>query len=243
MPGLFQTLLTPPRPVGFARPPVAVLAYHDVKNIDRVGSDLYSVTERNFRRQVAMLVRCFDIIAPDRIAGEPAPGSARVVITFDDGHRNNYELAFPVLKSCGVPAVFFVSTAFLDSPGYLRWQEVDEMAEAGMIIGSHGHSHADFGALSPDRTREELALSHAALQSHRGGAPRDFAYPYGNAANVKDLDRALLRACGYARAFVFGGGAFSRLADPFRIPRLMVLDVTAPTLYRQIMTECRRASQ
>ena len=46
------------------------------------------------------------------------------LITFDDGYRDNYDLAFPVLRSLGVPACFFVVTGYLDAPSLPWWDRI-----------------------------------------------------------------------------------------------------------------------
>ena len=50
--------------------------------------------------------------------------SRAVVITFDDGYRDNYEKAFPILRRLGIPATFFVTTGLIERPGYFWWDQV-----------------------------------------------------------------------------------------------------------------------
>ncbi|MFO7633320.1 MAG: polysaccharide deacetylase family protein, partial [Caldilinea sp.] len=66
-----------------------------------------------------------------------------VVITFDDGYRDNYENAFPLLKERALQATIFVVTDFMDEerPAYLTWDMAREMATAGISIESHGRNH------------------------------------------------------------------------------------------------------
>jgi peptidoglycan/xylan/chitin deacetylase (PgdA/CDA1 family) len=83
---------------------------------------LWSATREGFDEQVRWLSSNFDVISPRDI---PAVTRGRhVMITFDDGYSDNYTQAFPVLKSRGVPATFFVATGFIDEPELLWWDEI-----------------------------------------------------------------------------------------------------------------------
>lgn len=86
---------------------------------------LYSATQDDFAEQVAFLARHFDIVQPADLNGLSQHRDGRhVMITFDDGYRDNYELAFPVLKAAGVGATFFVTTRFLDEGALAWWDEI-----------------------------------------------------------------------------------------------------------------------
>src|SRR5690606_3850876 len=64
-----------------------------------------------------------------------------VLVTFDDGHASNYEVAFPALAGHGMRADFFVNPANVGSPGFATWAQLREMSDAGMSIQSHGYDH------------------------------------------------------------------------------------------------------
>ena len=88
-----------------------------------------------FRQQVAYMKRHYRLLgvgeALQALQGAGLPPSS-ALITFDDGFRNNYELALPVLREAGVPAVVFVATGMLDRPGALPWvEEVSAMIVRG----------------------------------------------------------------------------------------------------------------
>jgi peptidoglycan/xylan/chitin deacetylase (PgdA/CDA1 family)/CelD/BcsL family acetyltransferase involved in cellulose biosynthesis len=86
---------------------------------------LWSATPEGFADQVAVLKRHFDVIGPDDLPDVLGQGAGRyVLLTFDDGYRDNYTHAFPVLKAHGVRAAFFVATGFLDRPRPPWWDEI-----------------------------------------------------------------------------------------------------------------------
>ena len=60
-------------------------------------------------------------------------------LTFDDGHRSNYELAAPILQARGLTARFFITAGWTGTKtGYMGWAEVRSLHEAGFSIGAHG---------------------------------------------------------------------------------------------------------
>lgn len=104
-----------------------VLNYHRIG--DSASSpyerDLYSATEAEFDRQIAFLRKHAEIVSPADLSALRRRASGRaVMISFDDGYRDNYELAFPILKRHGVPATFFVCTGFLDRGRIAWWDEI-----------------------------------------------------------------------------------------------------------------------
>ena len=145
--------------------------------------------------------------------GTPLPEKP-VLITFDDGYRNNFLEAFPVLQRHGVPAGVFVvyetigrHNAWHD-PGsepwvdMLRKEDMREMADSGLIeFGSHTMRHRNLGQAPLDEARWELEESKARLEELLGHEVPFFAYPYGGGAEDPAVREAALKA-GYR--FDFG---------------------------------------
>lgn len=108
-----------------------------VLNYHRIGDpsdslfdhNLWSATAEDFDRQVAFLAKNFDVIGLTDL--EHALNQTHgqfVMLTFDDGYRDNFSTAFPILKSHGVPATFFISTGFIDRPRVPVWDELAWMS-------------------------------------------------------------------------------------------------------------------
>jgi peptidoglycan/xylan/chitin deacetylase (PgdA/CDA1 family) len=114
-----------------------VLNYHRIG--DGAGSEfdrgLWSASAEAFDQQVRFLKKNADVITPREFADVLGRKKGRyITITFDDGYRDNYEIAFSVLRSHGVSAAFFVTTGFIDT-GRLAWWD-----EIAWIVRTSGHA-------------------------------------------------------------------------------------------------------
>jgi peptidoglycan/xylan/chitin deacetylase (PgdA/CDA1 family) len=117
-----------------ARPPaLVVFTYHRIA-VPGVASDDYydpviSATPEAFRAQVEFLRSRFEIATLDELAtpgGTIRPDRKRppALITFDDGYRDNFTTALPILRELGVPAAFFIPTGYLQAPRLPWWDHV-----------------------------------------------------------------------------------------------------------------------
>ena len=104
-----------------------------------------------------------------------------IIITIDDGYRDAYENAFPLLKEYGFTATFFILTDPIDqnSDRYLTWDQVAEMAAAGMGFEPHSKTHPDLRGQDHDYLVWEILGAAQTLEVHLGRYPRFFAYPSG----------------------------------------------------------------
>jgi peptidoglycan/xylan/chitin deacetylase (PgdA/CDA1 family) len=119
--------------------------------------------------------------------GGPPPGLA--AISFDDGMRNNYTSALPILQGLGVTATVYVATDFIGgrSPWIgsggdgemLAESELGELVAAGWEIGAHTLSHADLSVLDYDSCRAEIEQGRDELQRITGVEVETLAYPFG----------------------------------------------------------------
>jgi len=109
---------------------LAIFAYHRVLPLPE--SLLYPfqsmVMPRDlFERQIAHLKQHYTTLtlaeAVYRLRARDLPPRS-VAVTFDDGYRDNFEHALPLLKKYGVPATFFVVTGALDGKNRFLWDEV-----------------------------------------------------------------------------------------------------------------------
>jgi peptidoglycan/xylan/chitin deacetylase (PgdA/CDA1 family) len=152
--------------------------------------------------------------------GYPLPEKP-VVLTFDDGYVDAYEVAFPLLLEYGFPGTFFVlsTPAHFEAPGYLTWNQMREMSEAGMDIQSHGRDHVDLRNRSYDYLVYQTLGIQEAVRHHTGQIPRFFCYPSGR------YDAGVIQALkdvGYWGAVTTEWGQTHTPEGLFLMPRLRV---------------------
>jgi peptidoglycan/xylan/chitin deacetylase (PgdA/CDA1 family) len=213
------------------------LCYH---SIAPAGPRYLTISAELFERQLAELRRCGLRGGDLGTLAEVAAGGAiepSVFLTFDDGFRDNYETALPLLREHGFPAFVFVLPPLLDEGGPLAWPEVgadrerfpqtmrsvdwsmlEEMKEGGFEVGSHTMTHPHLPQLSGEALRQELADSRARIVD-RLGECAILAYPFGE---WSDEVAAAARECGYRFAFSLPTREGQRGATPHSIPRINV---------------------
>jgi peptidoglycan/xylan/chitin deacetylase (PgdA/CDA1 family) len=196
-----------------------------------------------FDEQMAQLhalgysVVALDDVLEYYVNGAELPARA-VLITFDDGYRDNLEHAAPVLERYGYPAVLFVPIAYLDDAlplpheerlaargvvnSTLDWGELAELEAAGIRIESHGISHRPLADLALDEAAREIVLSKLRLEDRLARPVRSFAYVKGSEAHYKPVHLSLLRQAGYDVAFTSVSGSNDQSTDPLRLHRYNV---------------------
>jgi peptidoglycan/xylan/chitin deacetylase (PgdA/CDA1 family) len=286
-----------------------------------------SASPEAFRDQVRFLRERFSIVRLEEIVGlarVPLGSRAKLaaLITFDDGYRDNFETALPILRELDVPAAFFIPTGFFQAPRlpwwdhvacaikqtrsprltlhrkpedtaplmielgsepsdqartdaimtvvrafldgaiqdetwflteldrqaevgidtqargrelFMDWGQVRQLANLGMSIGSHGHSHVALGELDEDGQTRELAGSKRVLESELGHEVTAVAYPFGWPGTFTARTTELAALVGYLLGFSsregvnhLGIAGFERMA----LRRLNVGTGDSPALLR-----------
>ena len=147
----------------------------DTSNIDQ--EDLpYAVSRQNFIDQLDQLA--------DRQVGlynRQAEEIPDIVITFDDGHHSNLDIAAPLLVERGLPAYFFITTNFTGQrTGFMSAEQLRSLAELpGMLLGSHGTTHRFFDDLAPNESIDELRSSRNTLEALTGKPCHSISFPGG----------------------------------------------------------------
>lgn len=99
------------------RPEAYILMYHRIINLDIDPWGL-AVSAENFDEQLTVLKKSYNIISLEELVNKKNNNeleSGSVAITFDDGYRDNYTTAYPILKRHQVPATFFISSAYIEN--------------------------------------------------------------------------------------------------------------------------------
>jgi peptidoglycan/xylan/chitin deacetylase (PgdA/CDA1 family) len=110
------------------RPGLLTLAYHRIgKCADQPFDDeLFSATAEKFRSQIRYLHDHFELLSVESLLqtierGRLALKRPSVLISFDDGYRDSFDVALPILREIGAPAVFFIAAGYIDNPRLTWW--------------------------------------------------------------------------------------------------------------------------
>lgn len=181
-----------------------VLYFHHVR------SDLehYTVLRpAEFSFALDLLSRYFRPMEPECLGESPTAwlGEPTCLLTFDDGYRDVWEQAAPMMEEEGWRAVMFASTGKVgggeEHPErgaleYMTWSQLRELRDRGHVIGAHGHTHRDMSLMGEEAVRAEIAAARGSLVEELGSAGAPFAYPYGNwPAAAETLASALPSLC------------------------------------------------
>lgn len=130
-----------------------------------------------------------------------------VVITFDDGYRDFYTHAFPILKQYAFPCTVFLPTGLIGDqrPGlkgkeHMNWDEVRALSKEGIRFGSHTVMHPQLTLLKKDDISYELKHSKETIEDNLGQAVESFSYPFAFPEvnkKFKALFVRIIEGCGY----------------------------------------------
>jgi peptidoglycan/xylan/chitin deacetylase (PgdA/CDA1 family) len=214
-------------PAGRPSVHVPILMYHYIRvnpdGHDAVGANL-SVTPADFRAQMDWLARNgYHPIDLDDLRGYLLSGATMparpIVITLDDGYRDLYTEAYPVLRTHRFKAIAYIVTGFLGRPSNVTSNQVLEMNANGIAIGSHTVSHEDLIKTSGVELHRQLADSKEALEELLGHSVPDFCYPSGA---VNPAVAQAVAAAGYQSATTTAEGNVHSAADRYLWTRVRV---------------------
>jgi peptidoglycan/xylan/chitin deacetylase (PgdA/CDA1 family) len=173
-----------------------VLMYHQIgdRTVGREpGEEIYTVSEEAFRAQMRHLaggghrVRDLHELAT---AGPPVVNERGVALTFDDGYRSDISVAAPVLAQLHLPATFFVTPAWIGTPGFMDWSDVRELLRLGMTVGAHGLDHTPLSSLPLMDLGRHLREARREIAARLGQDPVALSMP-GGAGGGRELRIAL----------------------------------------------------
>ena len=203
---------------------IPILTYHWIREMpgeeDKAGQKL-TVTPGNFERQMQWLLeRGYQPVDFNALRANDLPAKP-VIITFDDGYRDAYTTALPILQKFGFRGIFYIVPNWTSREQYLTWDQVKEISAAGMQIGSHTLTHANLTDknLSPDQIKRQLTQSKKLIEDQIGQTVQDFCYPYGvvNNSAIDAVYGAGYKTATSTREGIVKKGAYLLYLDRIRV--------------------------
>jgi peptidoglycan/xylan/chitin deacetylase (PgdA/CDA1 family) len=203
--------------------PTLTFLYHELRKQKSKYS--YVLDCKAFEEQIALFAEC----------RQAAPRCFWPEISFDDGHRSDYEYALPVLAARGMVAQFFITVGWTGrKPSYMGWREVRALHAAGQRVGAHGWTHTLLTHCSGTELNKELGGARQALEDKLGCPVTSMSLPGGR------YNRRVLAACeaaGYSQVFTSIPRAES-VAHGLLIGRLNILSgMSLPAIQQLLQPE------
>ncbi|MDD5093601.1 MAG: polysaccharide deacetylase family protein [Dehalococcoidia bacterium] len=223
---------------------IPILSYHKV---DEAAPTRHWMTTSEFDAQMSALhsygfraVTLEDI--RQHVRGEKGLPEEPICLTFDDGYRNFYTSAYPILKKYAFVATVFLPTDYIGtevrrmndwdrSPEELAfptphmvWPEVEELHRGGILIGAHTQTHPDLAEMlksEPSRVASEIIASKREIESRLDVPVHFMAYPYKSSNEALE---ELVHEAGFHGAVIDNGNIFDTATDNwFRMNRIAIL--------------------
>lgn len=174
-----------------------IIGYHCVK--DDANSFIRPTRVADFENQMRYLSQMYNPISLETMAqhihdGTSLPSKA-IAVTIDDGYRDNYENAYPILKKYNIPATIFLMTSLISTEeipewdkGYytdkktlmMSWEQVRQMSDNNISFGSHTLTHPFLTRIPRKEAEREIHLSKEIIEQKIGKSVTTFAYPTGD---------------------------------------------------------------
>lgn len=215
-----------------------VLMYHSISDGTENVHPYYQTTTspRVFSEQMRFLSENrYSVIGLGELVTAMRQGkslSGCVVITFDDGFRDFYVHAFPVLQRYGFSATMFLPTDYIGRTersfqrrACMTWSEVRELHGAGMRFGSHTVTHPQLRSTEKNQREYELRHSKHVIEDELGTSVESFSYPFAFPEQSREFTRELradLEKCGYENGVSTVIGRATAGSDQLFLKRLPV---------------------
>ena len=170
---------------------IPVLVYHSINNNEHN----LSLKIDNFEKQINFLKnRGFESIGFDKINKNK---KNQIIVTFDDGYKDIWQYALPVLKKYNFTATCFLVSNLIGkknswdskknnfvSKDLMTKENINEWINNGMYIGSHSHNHNDLTKLKMIDLEKEMDYSKKLLEDMFGNKIQNFCYPFGKVNEI-----------------------------------------------------------
>lgn len=210
-----------------------VVLFHRVD--DRVGENDISCTIKKFADFCDFFKKYYKVISYGNLLAKLSHGEdlrGYLVITFDDGYRDNHGVAAIELRRRGLQACFFIATGFIGTDHipwwdekkgikseWMNWNDIRDLRKQGFELGCHTVNHIDLGKVHGAEAQWQIEESKKRLEAELRESIPYFSYPYGGVDQCTEENRQRVRDLGFSTCLSAYGGVVPRGADPFYIRR------------------------
>lgn len=155
-------------------------------------------------------------------------GAKYIILSFDDGFRDFYTDAYPIIKKHNIPVINYIVFNFINGQDYMTTEMVKEIANNTLVdIGSHTLNHAYLEGIDAKYAEEEISLSKNLLEKEFGIKVTSFAYPYGN---YDEGAINLVKKAGYTTAVTVDQGNMVTPNNLYKLKRIRPGHLTGQNL-------------
>lgn len=174
-----------------------ILVYHNVSDVDEHPSTIKVKdfkTHMEFLKENSQVVDLSTIITEIKNKKEP---KGDIAISFDDGYKEVYKNALPILEKYNLPATFFIIADFIGNNKFMSWQQLKHLINKGYLIGSHTLGHKRLSTVSEKDLRKEIIESKKILEDNLNKEISLFALPFGKDRDITEKTEQIIRKAGY----------------------------------------------
>lgn len=177
----------------FSKKQIPILMYHSVSpQVNHSGHPYFctEITPQIFENHLKYLNQNGYIIKrlselPELVCNTSTKNKKQVIITFDDGYRDFFQYALPLLQKYDAPATVFIppgliekGDSLLEDKPLMNWDQINQCFKAGIEIGSHSLTHGVLVELESSELKKEISESKIELENRLQTEITSFAYPY-----------------------------------------------------------------
>jgi len=184
-----------------------------------------SVSTKNFRKQMDYLRKNFTVISLDilmkNIGNRVDTPVDHVAITFDDGFKDNYLNAYPILREYKFPATIFLISQLIDKrEDMLDRDAIKAMKNDTISFGSHTATHRILSEIPIESATTEIIDSKVELETMLNEDIQFLAYPKGKRKHFNTEIKQLIKKSGYKAALSSENGEIHSDSDLFELKRI-----------------------
>lgn len=199
-----------------------ILTYHNVTNKT---DNYFSIKISEFEKQIKLLSDLnYKSINIEEIFSKTEVNNKEKIIylTFDDGYKEVFRNAIPILKRYKFNATFFITTNYISNDinsKYMSWDEVRILKKSGFKLGLHSHSHRMLSKLNFEELKKDIYLSKKNFYEQLGFNTNLFSIPFGKKDSFDEKVIQNLKNEGFEFIFTQINGAILNNTSQFEIPR------------------------